>query len=369
MKKALCRVIDERSYYGLIHHSRVEKFEKELSKKFEAPALGTNSGTDALILALKAFGVGYGDEVIVPAFGFISIASSVLWVGAKPVFADVREEDFALDPHEVERKITSKTKAIMVAHLFGQPAESVLELGRIAKNNKIPLIENGAQAMGAEIKINNTWRPVGTLGDIACLSFGPSKTFSALGSGGAMIFNTQAQHFFEAARTMRTLGARVLNYDYPTAGVNNKLQELQAAALLAKWPFVDYWLAYRRIIAEYYTAHLSGIKDLILSGERRGVRRIWYRYIVKTKQRDLLFDYLLQRSRDARFAPQKLYPVLLPHFSIFRNVINQRDNFPVASHLASETLALPLSHDLSYADCRSIVENIKNFYRQAPRSR
>ncbi len=365
VKRAVTSVVEEGTHYAFTGHPHVGMFERELSKRFdEAPVLGTNSGTDALILALKVVGVSSGDEVIVPAFSYISTASCVSWIGATPVFADIRSVDFAIDPSKIEEKITKNTKVIIVAHLFGQPALGMKEIVSIAKKHNLFVIEDAAQSFGAEVEIDGEWKCAGAIGDIGCFSFSSTKPFAAPGNGGAIIFNTKNHALVEAADQMRFYGAKIHYYDYPTVGVCAKLQEIHAAALLAKMPFLDYRLKKRKDIADFYTKALSGIGSISLPEEGGGTRRTWYRYVIRVKERDNLFDYLKTTiSYNQYLQPMKNYPVPLPYFSAFKKLGYTWGDFPVADRISSEVISLPLVNIVSLEDVENVCNSIKNFYK------
>jgi len=362
IQKAVERVIDERTYYGSAGHPNVKKLEEALAERSDGRrALCVNSGTDALILALKLLRVGPGDEVIVPAFSYVSTASCVSWIGAKPVFADICLDDYAVDPATIEANITPKTKAIIVAHLFGQPASGIEEIARIAKRRSLYLIEDAAQSFGAKIEINGEGKPVGAIGDIGCLSFSSTKPFAAPGNGGALILKDPA--LWEEGDRMRFYGARVHHFDYPTVGVNCKMHDLQAAALLAKLPFFDYWLGHRRRIAALYTKELAGIGDLVLPADIPGTERTWYRYVVRTKQRDALLNYLLGVTENNYFLqPSPEYPVPVPYFEVFRGLGYNVGDFPCAERLSHEVISLPLSQYVSIGYARKIAKAVRTFY-------
>ena len=362
IQKAVERVIDERTYYGSAGHPNVKKLEEALAERSDGRrALCVNSGTDALILALKLLRVGPGDEVIVPAFSYVSTASCVSWIGAKPVFADICLDDYAVDPATIEANITPKTKAIIVAHLFGQPASGIEEIARIAKRRSLYLIEDAAQSFGAKIEINGEGKPVGAIGDIGCLSFSSTKPFAAPGNGGALILKDPA--LWEEGDRMRFYGARVHHFDYPTVGVNCKMHDLQAAALLAKLPFFDYWLGHRRRIAALYTKELAGIGDLVLPADISGTERTWYRYVVRTKQRDALLNYLLGVTENNYFLqPSPEYPVPVPYFEVFRGLGYNVGDFPCAERLSHEVISLPLSQYVSIGYARKIAKAVRTFY-------
>ncbi len=369
VKRAICSVVEKRTHYGFSGHPHVRELEGKLSERLGGlPVLGVGSGTDALILALRALGVGPGDEVIVPAFSFISTAACVPWVGAKAVFADIRRDDYAMDPGEVKKNITPKTKAVLVAHLFGQPATGTAEILAIAKAHGLPVIEDAAQSFGAELRIEGAWKQVGAIGDIGCLSFSSTKPFAAPGNGGAVIVRDKALH--EEVDRMRFYGAREHYRDYPIAGINCKIHDMQAAALLAKLNFFDHWLAHRTTIAASYTKMLAGVGDLVLPRELPGSRRTWYRYVVRTRhERDHLFHELVTAAGPSpTLHPALNYPVPLPYFGMFRHLGHKPGDFPVADEVSREVISLPITNYVSAANARRTGDVIREFFARSMRS-
>lgn len=366
VKRAICRVVEKRSHYGFSGHPHVQALEEALSRRFGGlPVLGVGSGTDALILALRALGAGPDSEVIVPAFSFVSTAACIPWVGATPVFVDIRPDDYSLDPAKIEEKITEKTKAIIIAHLFGQPATGMEEILAVARRHALPVIEDAAQSFGAQIKLGNEWKPVGAIGDIGCLSFSSTKPFSAPGNGGAVVVQNKALH--ETIDRMRFYGARQHYRDYPIAGVNCKIHDMQAAALLAKLNFFDHWLARRTRIAAYYAEALAGVGDLILPQELPGSRRTWYRYVIRTRQeRDHLFHKLIMAAGPSpTLHPAINYPVPLPYFGMFRDLGHAPGDFPAADEASREVLSLPITNYVSLANARRMTDVIGEFFASA----
>ncbi|MFY9462059.1 MAG: DegT/DnrJ/EryC1/StrS family aminotransferase [Candidatus Sungiibacteriota bacterium] len=363
VKKAIAQVVDKRTHYGFSGHPHVKAFEAALSGRFGGiPVLGVNSGTDALILALKALGIGPADEVIAPAFSFISTVSCIPWVGAMPAFVDIRFDDYAIDPTRIEEKITKRTKAILVAHLFGQPATGMAEILAIAKKHNLAVIEDAAQSFGAAMQIDGESKPVGTIGDIGCLSFSSTKPFAAPGNGGAVIIKNQSLR--DEADRMRFYGARTHYYDYPTVGVNCKLHDIQAAALLAKLNFFELWLSHRQRIAAYYNKTLAGLGDLVLPQEYPDIaQRIWYRYVIRTKKRQELFNHLLKAAGPYQpLQPMLNYPVPLPYFEMFRHLGHKPGDFPVADKASEEVISLPITNYVAMADAKRIADAAKRFF-------
>lgn len=360
--RAVTQAIKIKSYYGFGDKPYTRQLEKNISKFLGGrPVIGTNSGTDALILALKLAGVSYEDEVIVPAFSFISTASSVAWLGAKTVFADIRMDDYALDPKEVEKKITPRTKAIILVHHFGQPAIKSKEIAEISRKYNLILIEDAAQSLGATLMMENQEKRVGTIGDIACLSFASTKSLGTIGNGGALV--VAQEEFRKRAAEMRTYGARIHYQDYPLIGVNCALQEVQAAALVARLAFWPQWLQHREKLADIYSKNLREIQNLFLPTVFPETRRIWYRYVVRTTQRDKLFAHLKRSAgADVKLFPNKNYPVPLPYLGAFKNLGHREGEFPVAESLSQEVLSLPLSNLIAEKDALFVAKEVRNFF-------
>lgn len=342
----------------------VREFERTVSKMLGgAPVLGVNSGTSALISALKVLGIGPGDEVIVPAFGFVSTASSILSVGATPVFTDIRLHDYAFDPSKISEKVTDRTKAIIVAHLFGQGASGMGEILKIAAGKSLFVIEDAAQSFGAKIRIDGQDRFVGTLGDIGCFSFSSTKPLSAPGNAGAIVFQKK-DALYETVDKGRTYGQQVIYRDHRVVGVNDILQELQAAALLVRFDFLDYWLAHRKKLAEYYTKQLVHIKDIILPETVEGNGHTWYRYTIRTARRDALFSHLTKGAGRRLFLqPTIYYPVPLPYLTVFHQE-HKTGDFPMSEQAAAEVLSLPIYNITTMEDVQKTVESVKEFFQK-----
>lgn len=360
VRRAVCQVISSRSYYWLSGQPELKKLESKLSSFLGgARVLGVSSGTDALIFALKVIGIDVGDEVIVPALGFISTASSVVWVGAKPVFVDIRAHDYNIDPIKIESAITEKTKAIVVTHLFGQPA-ALNEIIPIARKHKLLLVEDTAQAFGSKIFMNGEWKNSGTIADIGCFSFSSTKHFSVPGSGGAIV--TNEEKLFNKLSLMRDYGAERHYYKYPVAGVNGRLQEIHAATLRVKFMFLDFWLKHRRRIAELYSNELSGVGDIVLPEEDHNTVRVFYRYVLRTSNREQLFTYLCDKFSLPYLKPTKHYPVPLPFFDLFCSLNYKYGDFPVSEQASKEMLALPITNFVSEKNALQICRAIKDFF-------
>jgi dTDP-4-amino-4,6-dideoxygalactose transaminase len=294
-------------------------------------AVGVASGTDALRLALAAVGVGPGDEVLTPAFSFVASASTILMLGARPVFVDIDPETYTLDPAAAERAVTARTRAIVAVHLSGHPAP-VDRLSALARSLGVALVEDAAQAVGA------AWagRPVGGWGDAACLSFYPTKNLGACGDGGMVL--TDRDDVAERVRRLRHHGDAG-RYQHVELGYCSRLDELQAALLRVKLPHLDAWTEARRRIAARYGQRLSGL-GLTLPVERPPARHVYHLYTVRHPQRDALAKVLA----DLGVGTAVHYPRPLPGQPMFGG--GGEGQWPEAWRAAREVLSLPCFAEL-----------------------
>ena len=311
-------------------------------------AIGLASGTDALVLALRALDIGAGDEVIIPAYTFFATAGTVMSVGATPVFVDVDPVSYEMDVTQIEGRISAHTKAIIPVHLYGHPAEMnpILE---IARAHGLKVIEDNAQAFGATYN----GRKTGAMGDIGCLSFFPTKNLGAFGDGGMVVTNDSA--LAERMRMLRTHGWKKKYYS-EEVGYNSRLDAMQAAILQAKFPHVDSWNEKRRELAHRYSEKLAG-SDVVTPVEREWGRHVYHLYIMRSSRRDELQAYLKQKG----IASEVYYP-LPPHLSIpCRKFGYKEGDFPHAEQAAHETLALPLYPELAVEQQDEVIEAVREF--------
>ncbi|HXF85987.1 MAG TPA: DegT/DnrJ/EryC1/StrS family aminotransferase [Anaerolineales bacterium] len=331
---------------------QVVKFEESVASYLGASyAVGLASGTDALVIALRALDIGVGDEVIVPAYTFFATAGAVMSVGAKPVFVDIDSQTYQIDTSKIERAITPKTKAIIPVHLYGHPSEMkpILE---IARKHNLKVIEDNAQAFGAEYLGNKT----GTLGDIGCLSFFPTKNLGAYGDGGMVVTHDAA--LAERMRMLRTHGWKKKYYS-EEIGYNSRLDALQAAILQAKLPHVEAWNERRRELAKRYSEYLAPL-GMTVPVECEWGKHVYHLYIIRTKQRDALQAFLKEKG----IASEVYYP-LPPHLAIpCRRLGYQEGDFPQAELASRETLALPLYPELTLEQQDQIIEAVREFEAQ-----
>lgn len=310
-------------------------------------AIGVASGTDALVLALKALGIGPGDEVITVPNTAFPTAEAVTLSGANAVFADIKPETFNIDPAEVKKKITKKTRAIMPVHLYGQPAQ-MDELKELCQAHNLMLIEDAAQAHGAEYK----GQRVGTIGNVACFSFYPSKNLGAYGDGGAVVTNDE--RIADKVRMLRNHG-RHEKYCHEIEGYNSRLDALQAAILSVKLKYLDEWNEKRRQHAQHYDKLLSSVKNVTTPKVLDEVKSVYYVYAVRVKDRDLLRKKLKEENIDTGIH----YPIPLHLQPALAYLGLGKGSFPKAEEAASEVLSLPLYPEMTNEQIETVVDALK----------
>ncbi len=333
---------------------RVAAFERELAGFVGVPhAVGVKSGSDALLLALLGLGIGPGDEVVTTPFTFFATAGAIVRAGAKPVFADVRPDTLALDPRAVVRALGPRTRAILVVHLFGQPAE-LDELGSLAAEHGIALVEDCAQALGATYR----GRGVGGFGRAGCFSFHPSKPLGAFGDAGAVV--TSDPELAERLARLRTHGALQKNEHELPFGGNHRLDALQATVLSVKLPHLPGWLEARRAHAQAYDEALGGISGLALPPRIPGTESSFSSYTLRVRhgRRDALARHLHAAGVESAV----YYPKPLHHQRAFRALGIAEEALPVAEQAAGEVLSIPIHPELSSADSRRVCEAVRGFF-------
>lgn len=312
----------------------VSEFEKEIAAYSGAAyGIGVANGTDALNLALMALGIGPGDEVIVPSFTFFATAGAVVLAGARPVFADIDPATYDLDPGSLESRITGRTKAVIAVHLYGCPAEMDLIMS-ITRTRGIKVIEDCAQAIGAEYK----GRRVGSIGDVGCFSFYPTKNLGAFGDGGMV--TTNDPEIAERIRIMRVHGSRK-RYYHEILGYNSRLDEVQAAILRVKFRHLEGWTEARRGIARKYTEMLAGA-GVITPLEVPECRHVYHLYTIRSHRR----DELQERLRQAGIGSTVYYPLPLHLQPVFADLGGKAGNLPESERAAEEVLSLPMFPEL-----------------------
>lgn len=349
---AVTRVMESQHF---ILGPEVARFEEEIAAKLgTAHAVGCASGTDALILALLAAGIGPGDEVITTPFSFVATAGSVAYVGAKPVFVDIDPVSFNIDSRQIEAAITPKTRAILPVHLFGLPADLDPILA-IARANKLFVIEDAAQAIGARYR----GRSVGTLGDFGCFSFFPSKNLGAAGDGGLVTTNDSAMA--ERLRMLRVHGSKQ-KYLHEILGTNSRLDALQAAVLHVKLGHLDRWEGGRADRAERYRrlSEAKGLTPFLRPPQipPDGFHHVYNQFTVRAQRRDDLKAFLRNRG-----IPSEIYyPQCLHLQDAFRYLGYGHGDLPAAESASREVLSLPVFPELTDAQQDVVVESIENFY-------
>ena len=311
-------------------------------------AVGVANGTDALHLALRALGVGHGDEVITVSHTAVATAAAITLAGAVPVLCDIEADTLTLDPALIERLITARTRAIIAVHLYGQAAgmDTILE---IAKRRGVPVIEDCAQAHGARYQ----GRRVGTLGALACFSFYPTKNLGAIGDGGAVVTGDEA--LGAKLRLLREYGWAE-RYVSHSEGWNSRLDELQAAILRVKLRYLDADNASRRRIAARYSAELAAT-GLVLPVTRVGSEHVYHLYVVRSDRRDALNAHLQARGIAAGIH----YPVPIHLQPAYRST--PPVSLPVTERAAREVLSLPIYPELSDTEVSTVVSAVRDFFR------
>ncbi len=350
---AVTRVLDSQVF---IMGPEVEQFERQVAEYIGTEhAIGCASGSDALLLALMALGVGPGDEVVTVAFTFVATAGAIARLHAKPVFVDIDPVTYNLDPAKLEAAITPRTKAIIPVHLFGLAADmdSIME---VANAHRIPVIEDAAQAVGARYK----GTMVGTIGTIGCFSFFPSKNLGAAGDGGLLCTGDAALR--DKLRLMRVHGSRT-KYDYDVIGINSRLDALQAAILRVKLPHLNGWAAGRQRNAERYRRLFAehGIgTELTLPVAPPDRVHIYNQFTVRRNRRDALKEHL----RLAGIPSEIYYPYPLHTQPAFAYLRYQAGDLPESEAASEQVLSLPIYPELTEAQQEAVVTAIADFCGQ-----
>jgi dTDP-4-amino-4,6-dideoxygalactose transaminase len=354
-KEEMDSVIEDVIHKGtFVLGERVKQFEEEFSSYCEVThGIGVNSATDALTLALKATGVKDKDEVLVPVNSFIATANIVVFCGATPVFVDVEPDTLNIDPEKARAAITNKTKAIIPVHLHGHPAD-MDPLLEMAREHDIAVIEDCAQAINALYK----GKKVGSMGDIGCFSFYPTKNLGAYGDGGMAITNDDA--LAEKIRLLRNYGRTEKEYkqtyEHRLIGYNSRLDELQAAILSLKLTYLDEWTEKKRRLCGQYTELLADVTELTPPVEKAYARHVYWDYCVKVKNRDSIEKALAERGIHTAV----LYRIPIHLQEAYTHMGLPEGTYPVAEHCAQEILSLPLFPELTEKELMYVVTELKN---------
>jgi dTDP-4-amino-4,6-dideoxygalactose transaminase len=332
----------------------VRKLEEEVAAYCGARhAIGCASGSEALLLSLMALGVGPGDEVLTTPFTFFATAGSISHLGARPVFADIREDTFNLDARTVEKALAGnpKIRAVIPVHLFGACAD-MDAISEVAKAYGVAVIEDAAQAIGAEDK----GRRAGGIGLMGCLSFFPTKNLGGYGDGGMVTTNDPA--LAEKLAALRVHGSKV-RYYHEWVGINSRLDALQAAVLRVKLPYLDAWTKRRQQNAALYGELLAGMEPNVVLPvvARHTTRHVWNQFTIRCQKRDALRAWLAERG----IGSEIYYPLPLHMQQCFSDLGYKQGDFPVSEKVAEECLSLPIYPELSEEDLRYVAAAIRSF--------
>lgn len=338
-----------------IKSGKVLEFEKNLSSYLSTHVIACANGTDALQIAYMALGLQPGDEVITVPFTFIATVETLALMGLKPVFVDVLPDTFNIDTTQIEKLITAKTRAIVPVHLFGQCA-NMEEIMAVAKKHNLFIIEDAAQAIGAEYLFSDeTRKHAGTVGHIGCTSFFPSKNLGAFGDGGA-IYATDD----ELAKTIRSIANHGMKakYQYERIGVNSRLDSIQAAILDVKLKYFDKHIKARQQAASYYDEHLKDIKGIELPARVSYSTHAFHQYTIKTEKRNELQAFLQKKG-----IPSMIYYPGAHHLQeAYQYLGYKKGDFPVSEHLAETVLSLPMHTEMTEEQLEYIVNSVKEYF-------
>ena len=346
INEATSRVIQEADF---ILGREVNLFEEEFASFCEARyAVGVDSGTSALELALRAFDIGAGDEVITAANSFIASALAISHAGATPVLVDIDAFTHTMDVAAIEKAITPRTKAVLPVHLYGHPAH-MEPIRQLADKHGLVVIEDACQAHGARYK----GKRAGSLGHAAAFSFYPGKNLGAYGDGGMVVTNDRG--IAKRLAMLRNYGQKE-KYQHLFRGYNRRLDTLQAAVLRVKLKYLEEWNAARRWNAVLYHKFLDGT-GVVLPGEAGGAESVWHLYVIRTENRDLLRDYLVSRGVSASIH----YPVPIHLQPAYQDLRYKRGDFPVTEAYAQQILSLPMFAELTQGQIEFIAQVIRGF--------
>ena len=311
-------------------------------------ALGVGSGTDALILALKALGIGPGDEVITVANSFVSTVSCIVCIGARPVFVDVRD-DYNINPSLIQEAVTPRTRAILPVHLTGRPAD-MLPITDIAQSHGLLVVEDCAQAVSAEYR----GRKVGSFGEIGCFSLHPLKNLNACGDGG--VLTTDDEQLYNTLRILRDNGLYSRDKCVAWSG-NSRLDALQSALLLVKLRYLEEWTEKRRENARFYQQHLADLPQVRFPIDGPYEKSVYHTFVIQADQRDDLASFLRERGVDTRIH----YPVPIHLQPVAKKLVYKQDSLPVTERQARSVLSLPVYPELGPEQLDYIVNCIHDF--------
>lgn len=347
MNKVFNKVYDANVF---IMGEEVSRFENDFAKYCGVKyAVGCGTGLDALLLILKAYGIGEGDEVIVPSNTFIATALAVTLAGAKVVFVDPRIEEYTIDVKKIETRITKKTKAIIAVHLYGRCAD-MDAINEIALRYNLKVIEDAAQAHGAQYK----GKKAGSLGDAAAFSFYPGKNLGALGDGGAVVTNDVA--IAEKVRMLGNYGSKI-KYQHELLGSNSRLDEMQAAFLRVKLPYLDKWNEERKKIAKVYQEGINNPSIILPLENTKEFDQVWHVFAIRCKRRDELEDYLNEKG----IQTVKHYPCPIHLQGAYIDMKIVEGSLPIAEEISKTVLSLPMYYGLSEDEQAYVIQSLNEF--------
>ena len=327
----------------------VRLFEEEFASYLGAGfAVGVGSGTEALHLSLKACDIGPGDEVITVPNTAVPTISAISFAGARPVLVDVTPDTYTIDTKKLEKRITDKTKAIMPVHFYGHPAE-MEQIMKLAEAHNLKIVEDACQAHGAQYNGKN----VGTLGDMGCFSFYPTKNLGAYGDGGIVVTNDEG--LYNKLIMLRNYG-EVKKFTSKIEGFNSRLDEIQAAALRVKLKHLDTWTSRRREIATQYQQLLFN-SNVQLPSERQWAKHVYHLFVIRTNKRDALKDYLQERGVGTHIH----YPIPIHFQEAYKKLGYKMGDFPISERNAGEILSLPIYPELTTEEVEVVAGLITEF--------
>lgn len=349
--KAIQSVIDSSSF---ILGPQVAEFERNFAKYCQSKfCVGVDSGLSALELGIRALGIGDEDEIITPVNSFIASSSSISITQAKPVWVDINEENYNIDPDQIEKRISKRTKAIMMVHLYGQPAD-IEKITRISQKHKLFLIEDACQAHGATYKD----KKVGQFGDFAAFSFYPGKNLGAFGDGGALV--TNSKKIANSVSQMRNYGQNK-KYLHHYIAFNKRLDSLQAAVLNVKLKYLDRNNAKRRSIAQQYNK-LLGNFPVIVPRENQNVDHVFHLYVLRLlnkSTRDKLLKHLQINGLQASIH----YPIPIHMQKAYKDFGYKKSDFPVTEKISNTIISLPIYPEMSKEQAKYVAKKIKDFFK------
>jgi dTDP-4-amino-4,6-dideoxygalactose transaminase len=351
-------VVNVMTNANFINGAEVKSFQNNLESYLNVKhVIPCANGTDALQIAMMGLGLQPGDEVITASFTYVATAEVMALLGLVPILVEAKEFDFTIDPAEIEKAITPKTKAIVPVHLFGQGAD-MNAIMDIARRHNLFVIEDTAQALGATYQLSNgESAALGTIGDIGCTSFFPSKNLGCYGDGGALFTNND-----ELAANLRMIAnhGQKVRYYHDVIGVNSRLDTMQAAILDIKLKHLNRYAESRRSVADYYDNALSGIEGLMTPNRISNGTHVFHQYTLRVLdgRRDGLRSYLEERG-----VPSMIYYPLPLHFQkAFENERYPKGSMPISERLSAEVLSLPIHTEMTSEELEFIVHNVKSFF-------